>query len=125
MRSRSKEAGYPAVWNAVCSIPRGKVATYGAIAALCGRRGHARFVGYALHGLPPGSDIPWHRVINARGLVSLPGAAGARQTALLVKEGVEFVRGRVDLGRFGWRPAKKRTLGKTARNVRARPASNR
>jgi len=56
-------------------IPRGRVATYGQIATLAGLDGHARQVGYALHSLPDRSDIPWHRVINAKGEIS-PRSAG-------------------------------------------------
>lgn len=100
----SRGTGYPEVWDAVSRIPRGKVATYGTIAALCGRPGHARFVGYALHHVPPGSGIPWQRVINARGEISLPGRAGESQRLLLKKEGVTFSGKAVDLRKFGWEP---------------------
>lgn len=88
-------------------IPPGKVATYGQVAALAGLAGHARQTGYALHALPEGSDVPWHRVINARGEVSPraePGRDGY-QRHLLEEEGVAFnERGRVDLARFQWDP---------------------
>jgi alkylated DNA nucleotide flippase Atl1 len=60
-------------------VPRGRVATYGQIALLCGLAGRARQVGYALHALPPGSPVPWQRVLNARGELSLAAAAGDRQ----------------------------------------------
>ena len=93
------------IYAAVRRIPAGRVATYGGIAELAGLGGHARQVGYALHDLPDGSGIPWHRVINARGEVS-PRSAGDShelQRLLLEDEGVEFdARGRVDLKRFGW-----------------------
>ena len=83
-------------------IPAGRVATYGAIAAAAHASG-ARQVGYALHGLGPHSKVPWHRVLNARGLISVPGAAGALQRRRLESEGVRFSgRGAVDLARFGW-----------------------
>lgn len=88
-------------------VPEGRVATYGQVASLAGRDGHARQVGYALHALPRGSDVPWQRVVNARGEVSPrsePGWEGL-QRAILEDEGVEFdVRGRIDLGRFRWQP---------------------
>ena len=59
------------VYAAVSRIPRGRVATYGQIAALVGLHGHARQVGYALHSLPDGSPVPWHRVVYARGEIIL------------------------------------------------------
>ncbi len=89
------------------SIPRGRVATYGQVAALAGLPGHARQVGYALNSLPEGSEVPWQRVINARGEVSprsVPGWEGY-QRKLLEEEGVAFdPRGRVDLSRYRWEP---------------------
>lgn len=95
---------YPRIWNAVLKIPKGRVSTYGWIARLAGMRGHARMVGYALHRLPMGMEIPWHRVINAAGRISLPKRGGHydRQRRLLEREGIRFVRDRVDLRLFGW-----------------------
>jgi len=94
------------VHDAVRGIPPGRVATYGGIARAVGLTGRARQVGYALAALPDGSDVPWHRVINARGEVSArAGGSGFErlQRVLLESEGVEFDdRGRVDLDRFGW-----------------------
>ena len=90
----------------VRKIPRGRVATYGQIAALAGIPGHARQVGYALHALPTDSTVPWHRVINARGEVSRRKVPGSElsQRMLLEREGIRFdARGRVDLGKVGWR----------------------
>jgi methylated-DNA-protein-cysteine methyltransferase-like protein len=89
------------------------VATYGQIAAVAGLRSQARLVGYALHVLPEGSRTPWHRVINARGQISLPRHDGLYelQKSLLRAEGVAFDGERVDLGRYGWR-------GGTARQTR-------
>jgi methylated-DNA-protein-cysteine methyltransferase-like protein len=54
-------------------------------------------------------DIPWHRVINAQGRISLPGRAGDAQKRFLEAEGIRIVNGRVDLARYAWRPARKRT----------------
>ena len=102
---------YAAIYRAVREIPRGRVATYGQIALLCGLAGRARQVGYALHALPSGSPVPWQRVLNARGELSLAAEAGDRQRRLLTGEGVEFdERGRVDLRRFQWRPRHMRRL---------------
>ncbi len=98
---------YSRIWAVVRRIPRGRVATYGQIAALAGIPNGARQVGYAMHALPTGSRVPWHRVINARGEVSLRagGAADRRQRAMLEREGVRFdTAGKVDLARWRWRP---------------------
>lgn len=96
---------YERIWAWVRRIPKGRVATYGQIATLAGLDGHARQVGYALHRLPERSDVPWHRVVNAKGEIS-PRSAGDShelQAHLLRSEGVELdLRGRIDLQRFGW-----------------------
>jgi methylated-DNA-protein-cysteine methyltransferase-like protein len=73
--------------------------------------GRAREVGFALHALDDASDVPWQRVINARGEVSARGepAAARVQRALLEREGVVFgPSGRVDLAAHGWRPRSRR-----------------
>lgn len=88
----------------MAAIPSGRVATYGQVAALAGLPRGARAVGRVMARLPAGTRLPWHRVINASGKVSIPGTGGARQQALLEAEGVPFVEGRVDLARVGWRP---------------------
>lgn len=95
---------YARIYAAIARVPRGRVATYGQIAALAELPGRARQVGYALHALPPGSPIPWQRVVNARGEISLGGACAARQRELLADEGVELDEGRIDLARYQWRP---------------------
>lgn len=96
---------YELIWRTVKKIPRGRVATYGQIAELAGLEGHARQVGYALHDLPEKSDVPWHRVINAQGEISLRSAGDHHelQRLLLEAEGVEFRGSRVDLRRFRWK----------------------
>ena len=86
-------------------IPRGRVATYGQVAALADLPGAARQVGYALHALPDHSTVPWHRVLNARGMISLPGGTGLEQRQRLEAEGIRFdTRGRVRLAEVQWRP---------------------
>ncbi len=86
-------------------IPRGKVATYGQIARIARLPGQARQVGYALHDLPDGLDVPWHRVINARGTISFPRASKSylRQEHLLKADGISSAGGKIDLRKFGWR----------------------
>ena len=97
---------YQKIYAAVRTIPRGRVSTYGGIARLAGLPRQARLVGYALHALPDGTTVPWHRVINAEGRLSLArtnGAAGITQRLLLEREGVQVdAGGRVSLARFGW-----------------------
>lgn len=113
--ARSKQPLYPDVWALVARIPRGAVATYGQIAELLGIPGRARFVGYALHALPPGTPVPWHRVVNSRGTVSLRGESGRTQIALLEKEGVSVPSDGIDLQRRQWKPAaRQRTARKGA-----------
>jgi methylated-DNA-protein-cysteine methyltransferase related protein len=94
---------YRRIWETVRMIPRGRVATYGEVARLSGLPQQARLAGYALHNLPHGSAIPWHRVINAKGMISLPRTKALRQKKRLEAEGVTFLNERVDLARHGWR----------------------
>jgi methylated-DNA-protein-cysteine methyltransferase-like protein len=98
----------PRILAVVGRIPRGRVATYGQIAARAGLAGQARLVGYALHALPEGTPLPWHRVLGAGGRLSLmrsDPASALTQRLRLEREGVRFdARGRVDLTVFGWRP---------------------
>ena len=95
---------YRAIWESVSQVPKGRVATYGEIARLTGLIGQARLVGYALHNLPPRSTVPWHRIINAKGEISLPRLHGGyrRQRRLLEKEGILFTKNKIDLDKFGW-----------------------
>ncbi len=98
---------YPRIYRVVSRIPRGRVATYGQVADLAELPGCARQVGYALHALADDSDLPWQRVVNARGEISLRRERGIEpiQQQLLEAEGIEFdVRGCLDLSRVQWRP---------------------
>jgi len=105
---RSEQPKHRRIYDVVARIPRGRVATYGQIARLAGLPGQPRLVGYALSALPEGSRIPWHRVINAQGRVSLRGDGGPMadiQRHLLMREGVVFDGGgAISLTRFRWRP---------------------
>lgn len=90
-------------------IPRGKVATYGQVAVLAGFPRQPRLVGYALHALPSSTTLPWHRVINARGMISIRsnGGPSLSQRLLLEREGIAFdARGRIPLRRFLWKPSR-------------------
>ena len=99
---------YELIWRVVRKVPAGRVATYGQIAEVAGLEGRARQVGYALHNLPERSDVPWHRVINAKGEIS-PRSAGDShelQRMLLEAEGVEIdLYGRIDLKKYRWKEA--------------------
>jgi methylated-DNA-protein-cysteine methyltransferase-like protein len=123
---RSGSGNHARIVAIVRRIPQGRVATYGQIAGLAGLPGHARQVGYALHALPAGSTAPWHRVINARGQISLRAVPGSEltQRMLLEREGVRFdARGRVPLAQFGWRastPARRKLKRGTSERPRAK-----
>jgi len=103
------------IWKAVAAIPRGEVASYGGIARRAGLPRRARFVGHALKVAPASLRLPWHRVLNAQGRISLPAGSKAHrlQRRLLEEEGVRFRNGRVDVASTGsgldldallWRP---------------------
>lgn len=111
MKRRRHAAGptrYQRIWTVVRRIPRGRVATYGQVASLAGMPRAARLVGYALRAVP-GDALPWHRVVNAEGRLSVARrdpAAGVTQHLRLTVEGVTFARGRVNLMRHRWTPSR-------------------
>lgn len=85
-------------------IPQGKVATYGQIAMMAGHPTGSRQVARLLHSSSGKENLPWHRVINSKGMISLSGEGYDIQRARLEKEGVEFdLKGKIDLKRFLWR----------------------
>lgn len=93
------------VYRLVRRVPRGRVTSYGAVARMLGHPRAARTVGWALHSLPEGSDVPWQRVINSQGRIPAAGREHAAdlQRALLEAEGITFdAHGVVDWERFGW-----------------------
>jgi methylated-DNA-protein-cysteine methyltransferase related protein len=98
------------VYALVKTIPKGKVATYGQIAALLNMPRHARHVGNALSALPANKKVPWHRVVNSEGRVSLrlahwDSGSDTLQRILLEAEGVMFDdSGKIDLKIFAWTP---------------------
>lgn len=92
------------VWNLVQRIPRGRVATYGQLSELIGRRLTPLAVGWAVRAAPAGS-IPWQRVVNGSGKLSTDKEHPGLQRRLLEAEGVRFDREqRIDLARYAWRP---------------------
>lgn len=94
------------IWQVVWLIPEGRVANYGQVASLAGLPGLARYVGRALGKLPPGSEVPWYRVLKSNGQLAFkPGShAFIRQSESLEQEGVEIVDGRVSMARYRWEP---------------------
>ena len=92
MNIKEKSGFFAAVYEAVKSIPRGKVASYGQIAVLAGNPRAARVVGWALHVNPDPENIPCYRVVNRAGRVSSAFAFGGEnmQRMLLERDGVEF-----------------------------------
>lgn len=97
-------SAYAQIYAAVRKVPKGKVATYGQIAKMAGLGPRARQVGYALAALED-AKVPWHRIINAKGEISL---RGNEQRILLEEEGVVFSpKGRIDLEKFRYRPRPK------------------
>jgi len=105
MKNVAPKGLHRGIHDVVSRIPRGRVATYGQIARLAGLPGQARLVGYALHALPAGTPVPWQRVVNAQGAISVRSGHETNQRRLLEREGVEFdSRGRIPLDSFQWRP---------------------
>ncbi|HWP66939.1 MAG TPA: MGMT family protein [Candidatus Limnocylindria bacterium] len=95
------------IYRAVMRVPPGLVATYGQVARVAGLRNGHRQVGRALRALVDDGLVPWHRVVNASGAVSLrseDGSAEREQRERLAREGIVLdARGRVPLARYRWR----------------------
>ena len=103
--SRGVPGFFEQVYRLVRRVPPGKVTSFGAVARMLGSPRGARTVGWALRGLPAGSDVPWHRVVNSPGRVSTRCREHGvnRQRELLEAEGVVFDEGgAIDMGRFSW-----------------------
>ena len=92
------------VYRFVRRIPYGQISTYGDIAALMGAPRAARGVGQALSALPESTDIPWWRVLNRNGEISMRGMGGHVQRLRLEQEGVRVTGRRVDLAKLRWTP---------------------
>ena len=103
----SRSEKYLQFYAIVSQIPEGQVATYGQVASLAGYPGQARQVGYALNSLTDDFDIPWQRVVNAKGMVSARADPIFEeiQKKILESEGILFDNnGRIDLLKFQWKP---------------------
>lgn len=100
---------YFKIYNVVRRIPKGKVATYGQVAALVGSPRASQVVGWALRALKPNTKLPWHRVVNKEGMISIENMSVPKehQAELLRAEGIEvdIREGNlyVDLHNCGWR----------------------
>jgi methylated-DNA-protein-cysteine methyltransferase-like protein len=94
------------IYTAVATIPSGRVATYGQIGMLAGLPRSGRLVGRTLKNLPDDSNLPWHRVINASGRISLPldSESFKRQKARLQEEGLIVKGNRISLAQYQWQP---------------------
>ncbi|MEF1255126.1 DNA base-flipping protein [Vibrio sp. M260112] len=93
------------IFAVIHQIPSGKVTTYGEIAKRAGYPSYARHVGKALGNLPQETKLPWHRVINSQGKISLKGQDLLRQRAKLIAEGVEVSEeGKLSLRKYKWQP---------------------
>ena len=94
------------IWDTVCEIPQGRVASYGQVAEIAGIPRGARQVGYALRHLPQGHDVPWHRVITASGRIAFDKGSQAynEQRDRLIREAVPVVFGRVNMREYRWDP---------------------
>jgi methylated-DNA-protein-cysteine methyltransferase-like protein len=98
---------YEKVYETVKKIPKGKVISYGGVASLLGKPNCARAVGYALKNIPLNEhpNVPWHRVINSKGIISIKSYPGSRdmQKKLLEDEGViPDEKGIIDFKKYGW-----------------------
>ena len=92
---------YQRIYDLVRQVPSGRVTTYGTVAKIIGCT--PRLVGFSMASVKLELEVPWQRVINSQGSISLKGNSGDLQRQLLLDEGIEFnTRGRVDLTRFGW-----------------------
>lgn len=102
----SNEQRHARIWAVIKRIPRGKVATYGQVAAEAGFVKQPRLTAQALRHAPDELRLPWYRVINAQGKLSFEADSDAyrRARSQLEAEGVVFVRNKIDFARYRWQP---------------------
>jgi methylated-DNA-protein-cysteine methyltransferase-like protein len=122
MMPQQDESLFPRIYEVVRQVPRGQVASYGRIAEIVGAGCDARMVGYAMHAIPEGSDVPWQRIVNREGKISIPGQGGEIQRLRLEAEGITFdARGRIDMKRFGWEGPDPKWAAEQGYHVKPRP----
>lgn len=104
MHNRQQQERISAIYAALAQIPPGRVIAYGQLAKLAGLPNGARQVGRLMCELPGGTQLPWHRVINAQGKISLPidSASYLEQKRRLLSEGVEFTNEKINLRIYGY-----------------------
>jgi len=106
-QKKPKSLTYQRIYQVVRLIPPGKVATYGQVAELAGLFGKPRVVGYALYRVAPDDDVPWQRVINAKGEISTSAFRDGNddlQRVLLEDEGIVFEQNKIDFATYRWQP---------------------
>lgn len=94
------------IWQTICDVPQGFVASYGQIAEIAGVPRGARQVGYALRHLPSGHEVPWHRIVTSSGRIAFEkGSRPYREQVRRLKlDGVAVPGGRVDMKIHRWQP---------------------
>ena len=108
------------VYRLVKKIPRGRVTTYGAVARALRLRGGARAAGHAMAACPSGRGIPWHRVVGAGGRLLIREPYASLQRRLLETEGVAIEGRAVDMKRYAWAPAGRRSRERKGKQTRRR-----
>ena len=104
MHNQQRQEYISAIYLALAQIPKGKVIAYGQLAKLAGIANGARFVGKLMSKLPEGTELPWHRVVNSQGKISLPlnSEAYLEQKLRLTHEGVKFINEKINLRIYGY-----------------------
>ena len=97
------------VYRLVKQIPRSRVTTYGALAKALRLRGGARTAGRAMGATPKGKGIPWHRVLGANGKILIREPYASLQKKLLESEGIAVIESRINVKKYLWTPARKKT----------------